>query len=347
MENTPQGSVMDAVDDALDNEDTGLTPEIAEDELPEIPLEDDGEEGSDGEGTEDGEEGEAEGEEPGEVELDDKGKPVAKAPEKPAKKVPDPINDPIPQGLKKETSDRMRALIKTTRDLTAEKEAINTEFSTIINGIQSTGASPEQYGELLSWVSLFNSPNVESKKQAYQLVEDVANRMALQLGIERNVGDPYAKHPDIREALAKNQITPQYAKELVRTREQNAFRTQIDSQGQQQRQTQQQAEAELNQARASLNTIDAQLRQQDTLYDKKRAQLVPILKPIFKSLRPSQWPAAYQEAYRNVRLQRSNLNGRAAPKGQPMRAKSPAGSSAKQASSPLEAMNAALASMGK
>jgi hypothetical protein len=336
----PEETAIDAMNDALEN--GAPAEELNDDELPEIPLEDD-EGGDDSEET-DVEEDDGAEEDEGEVELGPDGKPLPKTQEKPGKKAADPVNDPIPKGLKQETSDRIRSLIKTTRDLTAERDRVNTEFNQIVTGIKSTGATPEQYGELLSWVSLFNSPNAESKRQAYQLVEDVAMRMALSLGIDRTAIDPVANYPDIKDALAKGQITPAYAKELARTREQTKFRGQLESHTQTTQQQSQQQQQELQNGRNSLNALEAQLKLNDPLYDRKRAQLVPVLKPVFAQLRPSQWAAAFQEAYKNVRLQRT-APAAASNRGQPMRAKSPAGSSAKQPGSALEAMNGALASM--
>lgn len=344
---------MDAVDDALENETPGTEGEEAEDTegLPEIPLEDEDEGEGDGSDDEEGDEGEEDegGEEDGEVELGPDGKPLAKAQEKPGKKVPDPINDPIPKGLKQETADRMRTLVKTAKELTVERDAVKNEFATIVNGIQATGATPEQYGEILSWVSLFNSPNIDAKKQAYQLVEDVAARMALQLGIERNIGDSVNNYPDIKEALAKGQITPVHAKELARTRDQNKFATQVRTHTQTQEQQQQAALKERNDARTALNTMEANLKATDPLYERKRAHLVPILKPLFKTMRPSQWPGAFQEAYKNVRLQRNvPANAGAKPKGSGMRPKGAGGGGkSAQPSSALEAMNGALAAMTK
>lgn len=342
MENNAEETAIDAMNEALEN--GAPAEELEDEELPEIPLEEDEGGGDDSEEVDAEEDDESE-EDEGEVELGADGKPVPKAQEKSGKKAPDPINDPIPKGLKQETSDRIRSLIKTTRDLTAERDRVNTEFSSIVTGIQSTGATPEQYGELLSWVSLFNSPNAESKRQAYQLVEDVATRMALSLGIDRTAADPIANHPDIKDALAKGQITPAYAKELARTREQTKFRGQLESHTQTTQQQQQQQQQELQNGRNSLNALEAQLKQNDPLYDRKRAQLVPVLKPVFAQLRPSQWAAAFQEAYKNVRLQRAAPVAAAANRGQPMRAKSHAGGAAAQPTSALEAMNGALASM--
>lgn len=133
--------------------------------------------------------------------LDKDGKPV-----KP-KKEPDPINDPIPTDVKKATQERIRTLIDTTKTATAERDAIKKDFDYLIQGVQSTGATPEQYGETLSWLGLFNSPKPEDQKKALELVESVADRLSLLLGVERKKEDPLTAYPDLVEAVRTGKTT--------------------------------------------------------------------------------------------------------------------------------------------
>src|ERR1700675_4766022 len=61
----------------------------------------------------------------------------------PEKKEPpkkDPINDPIPKDLKKETGERMRAIIETAKTVTAERDVIKQDFDFLIKGVEATGA---------------------------------------------------------------------------------------------------------------------------------------------------------------------------------------------------------------
>ena len=105
----------------------------------------------------------------GEVKLDKDGKPI------PEVKKSDPINDPIPKELKAETQDRMRSLIKTAKELTAERDQVKTDFDYIIKGIEASGSTPQQYGEVLSWMQLFNSNDPAQQSKALELVESVAD----------------------------------------------------------------------------------------------------------------------------------------------------------------------------
>ena len=359
MENDGQESVLDAVNAALG--DATADPPPADDPPADDPPADDppegGEEGKTGEGAEEtDEEAEARGAErnpdgtfkkkgegeakPEDKKVDKDGKPVE------AKK-PDPINDPIPKELKKETQDRIRSLIKTTQEVTTERERVQKDFDFMVQGVQATGATPQQYGETLSWLALFNSGDPAQQAQALELVESVADRLATLLGRERTVGDPLAQHADLKEAVAKGQVTAKWASEIARTRNGQQFRTQLQQSVQQEQTAVQRQQQELASAREGLNAIEASLKQTDPQYDAKREALVPILQPLFKTIPAAQWGQAFQAAYQNLKLPASAAPARrAVPAQQPMRAgKNPAGGQGRAPNSMGEAINAALAGM--
>ena len=361
--NDPQAGAMTAINEAL-----GLSGEEAHEppaEEESIEGESEGEEGAESEdGSEDDAQGDAEGEgeEPTEEEkavkeAEAKAKGIADGTRNPdgtfkkkeeVKKL-DPINDPIPKDLKKETSDRMRSLIETAKTLTAERDQVRTDFETIVNGIKASGASPEQYGETISWLSLFNSQDPASRVKAYELVNEVADRLASMLNIDRTATDPLAKHPDLKQAVQANQIALPYAKEIARTRDAAAFRGQLET-GMRQQQTQsQQQQQELETARAALNTFEQTMRASDPLYQQKRDAIVPALKVAFQNIPPSKWLQTFENAYKDVRVRPQGKPAAKPGAGQqPLRGnKNPAGGQARGATSMLDAINGALAGMPK
>ena len=344
--------VTDAVEDGeeLENENDGggdsdIDGESGEGDEGEAPDDDEGEEAGEGEGDEG---------EPTPEEKAAKAAGIADGTRNPdgtfkkaeAKK-PDPVNDPIPKDLKPATSERMRALVKIAKDKEAEVTQVRGDFDTIINGIKASGSTPEQYGEAISWLSLFNSPKVEDRKTAYELVESVADRLATLLGIDRAVQDPLAGHADLVAQVRANPAALPMAKEIARNRNAAKFTGDINAGQQRQQQTEQQRQAEHEQAKSELNAFDAEMRNKDPLYDAKRKLIVPILQPIFKTLPKTQWAQAYKDAYSRARVQPKNRNAINAPaKGQPLRGgKNPAGGQSRAPSSALEAMNGALASL--
>lgn len=361
---TPDGVVTDDADDSLD--------------LEADPALDEGDGTGDSEG--DGED-EGEGEDEGDESLDDDGgeppagyerdpatgrfvkkveekvvepkpgeKPGEKPAEKPGAKKPDALNDPIPKDLKTETKQRIRTLIDTTKEAVATRDQAVTDFNFMVQGVQATGASPEQYGETLSWLALFNSPDPSQKKKAYELVESVADRMATMMGIDRQVGDPLAAHADLKDAVAKGQVTAQYAKEIARNRNQAKFTGDISESQRQQQQQQDQHEQSLTQARSDLGQLEATLSATDPNWARHKEILVAALKPVFGSIPPNQWRDKFQAAYRELLSKRvvGNVRPRV-PANQPMRPGRGSGSGAGQqrskSGSALDAVNNALENM--
>jgi hypothetical protein len=354
-------NVMAAVDAAL--ADTLVEPPETE-ENPNAEETDVSPETSDDSGSDTGDGHSAEGDEPPEGEETDeeaqargaernpdgtfKKKEVAPEEKTAEKKEPpkkDPINDPIPENLKKETSERIRSLIDTAKTVTAERDQIKENFEYLITGVQATGATPAQYGETLSWLALFNSRDPAQQEKALELVESVAERLATLLGKERSVGDPLGNHADLKDAVAKGQLTAQYAKEIARTRNGQQFRQELTTHATTEQQRQEQAQQEEVAGRNALANLEATLRASDPDYERKKAILVPALKPIMGSIPWSQKAAKFQDAYKNLNLPKEAPRPKV-PANQPMRNKQPAGGQAKQPSSMLEAISGALNGMG-
>lgn len=270
--------------------------------------------------------------------------------EQPPKKAADALNDPIPKDLKTETRERIQTLVKTTKEAQAAAQTATENFNVFVNGLQAAGVTPEQYGETLSFLQLFNSGmkgNANDGGKALELVESMAERLATYLGVERAVGDPLAKHADLKDAVQKGHINAQYARELARQRNQQGFRTELHTAANQQQQQQQQAQQERETARNELNTLEQELQKSDPQYAVKKAQLVPILKPVLAQLPPSQWKGAFQQAYSQLRVAAPAAPAAGdVPKNQPMRGnKQPSGGQTRAPNSALEAVNAALAGM--
>jgi hypothetical protein len=363
-ENKPAETVLDAVNAAL-GESTASEPEETTDETPEADV---STETPDDAGSDTGDEPSADGDAEGEAEETDAeaeargaerdpltGKFVKKGEEKPAEpekkaepKPKDPINDPIPKDLKKETSERIRTLIDTAKTVTAERDKVQNDFNYLIKGVEATGTTPQQYGEALSWLALFNSDDPAQQEKALELVETVAERLATLLGKDRTVGDPLAAHADLKDAVTKGQLTAQYAKELARVRNGQQFRQELTTQASTAEQHRQQAAQEEQQGRQSLHDLEQTLMKSDPQYEQKKALLVPVLKPIMQQIPWGQRAEKFMEAYRNIKIGGLPAARKPVPANQPLRAgKNPAGGQTKAPSSMLEAVSGALSGMKK
>ena len=304
---------------------------------------------------------------PADEEVDPKtGKPVEKGPngerernpdgtwKKAEEKKPDPVNDPIPKELKAETRERMTSLINTVKEKDTQLTEVKQNFDYMVGGIQATGATPEQYGETLSWLALFNSGKPESQLKALELVESVADRLATLLGKDRTVNDPLKAHADLQEAIRTKQITPELAKEIARTRNGQQFRTELTTTAQTRQDQVNEAQRIENQARTDLTSLEDALRSVDGKeYDSIKATIVPVLKPLMAAINPSQWKEKFSAAYKAEKDRRAAVKASSSarakpPVSQPLRAgKNPAGGQARPPSNAAEVLNAALASMGK
>lgn len=269
-----------------------------------------------------------------------------------AKKEPDPVNDPIPKGLKAETETRMRTLIDRTKQAEEKVSVAEGNFNTIVQGLQATGTTPEQYSEVLSFMQLFNSGVPDQQKQALGLLESMAERLATSLGVERSVTDPLRAHPDLLAAIQRGEVTKQFATEMARNRNQQGFRNQLNTTATEQREAQAAAEREKSESLSTLNRLEEQFRASDPSYERKKELMLPMLQASFAQIRPSAWPGIFEKTYRATKVQ-APVARQKVPANQPMRAgKSPAASGGKgdadmksQPGSALDAMNNALAGM--
>lgn len=345
--------LLDAVNAAIESETHAPDPEPEEQE-DEVEAGD--ADAGDDETVEDSD-GEAEegGEKDGDEEVaEEDAEPVAEEPkdEKPAEPKPepepkkelDPLNDPIPDYVKGRTRERIETLVGRVKEAEQYKSAYE-EVTGIIN---STGATPEEFGNMLNYMKLVHSSNPEDRRQALKAAQAELKALAVQLG-ETNVPgfDPIAEFSDLQNAVEAQEITPEHAREVAVLRLRKNDELARSTQHQQEQQAQMSAQEAVRQGTQALDALDARLRS-DPQYAQKRQVLVPMLRDTFRQIHPSLWASTFETAFNNLTVPAAAPlpTPRAAPKQQPLRAKAPAGNSDRGVNSPLEAMNEALGSLG-
>jgi hypothetical protein len=245
------------------------------------------------------------------------------------KKEPDPVNDSIDKNLPQPTQERIRTLIARTKEADERAAAAEGSFNTFVQGLQAANVTPEQYGETVSFLGLFNSGDPKQQTQALEILEGMADRLASFLGVERKAADPLANHADLKQAVQNRQITPELARQQAVLRNQQSFRQEINTHAQNSHTEAQRAEQEKTAAVTELNQLEAQLRQNDPLYERKKAAIMPAVKAALVELPPSKWKGVFQRAYAAARVAAPQQKKAVVPAQQPMRAgKSPAGSGA-------------------
>lgn len=265
-------------------------------------------------------------------------------PEKPK----DHVNDPIPNALKPATKERMAALITTAKNLTTERDTLKrsaAERDEIVGMITETRATPEQYGQVLDYLRLVNSANPADSEKALQMMQAELDGLARRLGRSVPGVDFLGEHADLRHAVDTGQISEQHANELAAARAHQVSQQTAGAAYSQQEQAQRAHQAEVTRGKQALNALEAQLKATDPQYEAKSKMLVPLLRPVFKSLPPSQWGAAFAEAYRSFVAPVAAPVAAAAPRvpqNTPLRPGNPAGAQTKVPSTLREAVDASL-----
>jgi hypothetical protein len=257
-------------------------------------------------------------------------------------KQPDPVNDPIPDEIQGRTRQRRESLIKHVKESTAEATRVRQERDDLVGMVQQTGATPEQFSQMLDYIGAVNSGDPARIKGALQQVQAELTALSRMIGEPVPGVDSLANHPDLRQAVDSGDLSETHARELAAARDARAFATQRTQQtSEAQRRESEQAQA-LDAGRQALNALEKQL-QADPDYARKRAILIPTLQPVLAQLHPSQWVQTFQNAYQQLKLGPAPVPTRAATTGQqPLRARQPAGQTAKAPTSLEEAINAGI-----
>ena len=367
-----QTTLFDAVSGAIDE--VTITPENKDDDNPDdgadpdgTPDNDDGTpDGSDDDGSDkdDGNEEEPEGGKPKDEEgaADDDAAGKTKddgVPEKEDGKTGDadetgdgvsdkldPVNDPIPESTNEKTAERIKSLI----GLVKGKNDSEAQRDEIVDRIQETGTDPEQYANTLGFLQMYNSTDPAIRKQALEVARGVVKELALELGEGASVTS-LSDHDDLQAEVEAGTLTEARAIEMAATREQKVL---TDSRVA----ATVARESEVATTNANIVTGTAQLDAAEAIFrtDKNyvamRPTFINLLKPVLKRTNPTEWGAAAQEVYAQVKLlpvaTTTTPKPKQKPKNTPLRPKGDAGSGSNkkpEGGTAVDAVNDALANM--
>jgi hypothetical protein len=281
------------------------------------------------------------------------GTPKEPAKVEPVKKAPDALNDPIPKELSAQTQERIRTLIKTTKETEVKATEATQQLDYIVNGVRATGMNPQQYGEVLSFMQLFNSGDPKQQETALGLIENIADRLASLLGKERTVSDPLKGHADLIAAVAQGQMTRAWAGQMASARRQQTTRSEIETTARTTQDSQNAYVQEKETARVDMNKWEIETAAKDPQFKLLAPKIVKEMQKDLQTIPPKEWLPRFQQAYRVAKAAagpvRSTTNGQfvkgSVPASQPLRARSSAAGGAGAPKTALDAMNAALTSM--
>lgn len=262
-----------------------------------------------------------------------------------------PIDAPIPRDLKPETQQRIRTLVKTTKELRDQVTKATADRDELISIVQDTGASPEQFGEALNLLKRLNSTAPKDQEAALDYLLKAAEEMSRRVGRPMPGVNMLKDHADLMADVQNGTITRARAEEIAAARE---SRKAQDRHAEAARTAGAQTQA-VEDGKSKLTVLGQELAARDglPLYNAKAEKLIPALKPTLSKADPTLWPAIFRAAYEAIPAEAfrpkpapaapAANGGGGVPANQPLRSRTPAGGQQKAPSSMLDAVNQALA----
>jgi hypothetical protein len=230
--------------------------------------------------------------------TDADGKSPDGAPATPEVKAPDPLNDPLPNALKRETKERITTLVGMVKEKDQALQRVETEHREIMGAILDTKANPEQYGQALEYLRMVNSPSRADQEQALSFLQMELAAMARRLGKQVPGVNMLEGHNDLIEEVSTGRLSPDRAQEIAAARAAAQEAQRIGQRQHQSAQETQRIQQEVARGKADLSALGKQLQAANpAVYEAKRKILVNTLKPVFATIPPSQWAATFKRAY--------------------------------------------------
>ena len=256
----------------------------------------------------------------------------------------DHLNDPIPEGTNKRTAQRIQSLISDVKELSTARE----ERDAIMEAIERTQATPDQYAGALTVLKLYNSESPEDKRQALEIVRGMERDLALELGEGQN-HVKLTDYPDLTNEVEAGTLSEERALEIAAIRERDKHISTKRQQREEQTKGQQQTQRLVDEGKAALNQLGQELTA-DPAYRALYPQFTALLQTTLRHVHPSEWGEVARDTFNQLKAAQPAANGsepKPKPKQQPLRPKSGSSSSNKksEASSALDALDGALSSM--
>lgn len=241
-------------------------------------------------------------------------------------------------GLKGASETRFREMSARIRELETAHPAMQ-RMAEWESAIQQTGATPEQFGATMTYLSLVNSGDPAKIEAAFQQIESEYLTLAKALG--RPVGgyDPLDDHPDLRQRVADMDIDRELALELAQARNRQ-------QQTQQAREVQDQTDAQRqawDDGTKALQALDAELSAADPAYKAKLQVLAPAIQAMCAAAPPAEWASRVRDMFARLQLPAAAPAPAPAPAAlPPLRPTVPGGTQVSRVVDPVDATLAAM-----
>lgn len=254
-------------------------------------------------------------------------------------------------GLKEKSAERFRELSGQVRELSQRPDseavtALQTRAQRADDWertVTSTGATPEQFGQMLGALHALNSGDPQQLAQASQWLSGALAQVNKTIGKEAPGYDPLDEHADLKRAVEDGDIDRKYALELAEGR---AHRTQASAAAERRSRTsysEQVREQTLKQASDDVTALNAELQKSDPQFAAKLQRLAPALKQIPESVAPEKWVSTIRKMFAETVIE----TPKPAVSTSPMRPQGGGGTMKRQPKDEMEAFDMGLESLNR
>lgn len=209
----------------------------------------------------------------------------------------------LPKDAKAETRERFETMKTKYDGLSQERDNYRDQASKWVETVQSTGATPDQFGMALGYLKAVNAGTPEGLNEAYEMMLGELQTIAKALGKDiPGIVDPLEDFPDLKARVdddeATNPLTREDALQIAQSRRVATMRQEAQTQTQQ-------SQAQTNAVNAGLTAVKAfgeGKRVSDPLFAQKTAAIKPLVERVVANLPPDQWLGAVQELYANANV---------------------------------------------
>ena len=196
------------------------------------------------------------------------------------------------------TNERTQKRFRELSERASEADSLRERASKVSDWeqtIEATGATPQQFGATLVYLSDINSNDPGRLNRAYETMQNELQVLGKRIGREAPGFDPLSDHADLAEKVKSGEMDRSTAVELVQHRQRGHLQQEHQAA---QHQTMQAQQAE-QQALQEVAALGLQLKA-DPQFQQKFAFLAPTIEIIQSTMPPAQWAGAIQQAYQRL-----------------------------------------------
>lgn len=229
-----------------------------------------------------------------------------------------------PDGLQDKSKERFESLVRDNKSVRAdfeEQTKTYTQMTEYVQQIQTaideTKGTADDFGNMLGYMKLSNSTNIEDNREALRLLHKEVEKLTAITGDTPAGDNPLDNHPDLQSEVDEMTMTEAHAKELATLRNQQKASESREAKTNQAVEAQQSKQSELDTAATDVKALVDEWKSTDIDFEAKHAILLDMAPDIKATYPPSQWAAALKQSWAAIGKGVSLKKKEAAPAPEP------------------------------